>query len=406
MAVTRAAVILAIAGCLGVGIYGTHINGAKNGFFAALGRCAGRGTSPETFYFPGGPEPFTWTYTGVPAIDGQLRVLVAFFTAVLDGEKSWDVVASYWSLMFQFAAGWTLLSIEGLREGNRGRVVSWIGTMGVVVQNAAYTVAAPVYLITHLLTSPTASSSSLKASSLVIDPTAAKILPTCALLAFFVPGIAMTLPSPSVLSPSAHYGWIAAWQAFPIWQALLLFVLRPVLAPLFKFSSHTDWRKTTRSAYQFALELSVVGHLGLLAVAVTPPTVVPSSGWAAPWLSTMLKEVDFSRAFVPTSLTDPPSVMEELGKLVDRVPAGWLAPLAKHFLQWDVYSANAAVLIWAAFLYSRAAGLSTARTSPGTVFIKACGWFVVGGPTAAAAILLRERDDAVVENEVGKGKKV
>lgn len=121
--IARAGAILGLAACLAVGFYGTHVNGAQNGFYATLTKIAGK--SAEDLYIPGGPSPYTYTYTGVGAIDQQLRVLVGFFGSFVHGDSTWPIAIASRYLTLQFCAGWTLLSLEGLRNGNRGRSVSW-----------------------------------------------------------------------------------------------------------------------------------------------------------------------------------------------------------------------------------------------------------------------------------------
>lgn len=118
----RALVLVLLAACGIAGGYGTMVAGFKNGFFEAITNCAQEATIP---YIPGGPAPFTTQYTGIAALDNRLVFLVAFFAALIDGEKGWEVTLSFWYLMAQLWAGWTLLSLEGLRNGNKGRAVSW-----------------------------------------------------------------------------------------------------------------------------------------------------------------------------------------------------------------------------------------------------------------------------------------
>lgn len=121
----RALTIALLLACSAVGFYATLLTGAQNGLFAAIGKAVGRDTSPKLKHFPGGPTPYNFAYTGFAAIDDQLSTLIAFFVLILDGPKTLDTVWVSRYLTTQFFAGWVLLSLEGLREGNRGRVVSW-----------------------------------------------------------------------------------------------------------------------------------------------------------------------------------------------------------------------------------------------------------------------------------------
>lgn len=123
---TTALRILAISILISLSAFGAYCTfgaAAKNGLFAAITKASGPNAEPK--YFPGGPVPYKTTYTGIAALDDKLVTLIAVFTAILDGPKTEDVswVSRY--LMLQFLAGWTLISLEGLRQGNRGRIVSW-----------------------------------------------------------------------------------------------------------------------------------------------------------------------------------------------------------------------------------------------------------------------------------------
>lgn len=120
---SRAATVAVLAACSIFGAYGTFGAGIQNGLFDSITKSSGCGVKDK--YLLGGPAPYKTTYTGFAAVDSPLTTMIAFFTYIIDGPKTWDVVLVYWYLMAQFCAGWTLLSLEGLRKGNRGRIVSW-----------------------------------------------------------------------------------------------------------------------------------------------------------------------------------------------------------------------------------------------------------------------------------------
>lgn len=118
----RAIVPPLIAVCGLVGGYAGMYQITKNGFGESLADTAGRATDP---YIAGGVHPFKNSYTGIPAVDAQLLVLVSFFAYMLDTPQSWAVTASFWYLLVQFFAACCLLFLEGLRRGNAGRLVTW-----------------------------------------------------------------------------------------------------------------------------------------------------------------------------------------------------------------------------------------------------------------------------------------
>ena len=72
---------------------------------------------------PGTKFPLKLAYTGISAVDGQLVKLALFFWPVIDGSVP---SASMQGLHFggQIVAAWGLMLVEGMRFGNRGRLVS------------------------------------------------------------------------------------------------------------------------------------------------------------------------------------------------------------------------------------------------------------------------------------------
>jgi hypothetical protein len=62
-------------------------------------------------------------YTGLKALDRQLTVLVAFFAPVVDFKNPALNLFAIWGLG-QFGAVWTLMVMESMRMGNKGKAVS------------------------------------------------------------------------------------------------------------------------------------------------------------------------------------------------------------------------------------------------------------------------------------------
>lgn len=269
------------------------------------------------------------------------------------------------------------------------------------MQLISYTIAGPIYFITSLFTSPVASASDVNA--LAVNEGEMAVLPLCITMAFLVPAFMMGLPSPQVIPQAEHQNWMATWQVFPILQTNLMFFLKSLVGSSGAGSEGNSNRVTmarkpagASPVYKFTMGLCVVAQMGFLAIALTPPTALPANLEASyPWLLAMLKEVNIGSA-IPRVLWDPPSVDVEG---LEKIWMAWLAPLAKHFLQWDVYSGNFALLTWAAYQYW-AAGVGGGKR-----FVKALGWLAVGGPVATAAFLLWERDEAVVERDDDRGRR-
>lgn len=75
--------------------------------------------------FPGAPKPVFRSFTGVQVLDGALAVLVAYFSALFDGDVAPQFnIYGFWAF-WQFVPLSVLVVLEGLRAGNRGRLVGW-----------------------------------------------------------------------------------------------------------------------------------------------------------------------------------------------------------------------------------------------------------------------------------------
>lgn len=73
---------------------------------------------------------FTTRITGVDAIDDLINTLLEFFSQGLRSNpdlKGIDLEAllAFVYLAAQFGGAWYLIALEGLRQGNKGTVLSW-----------------------------------------------------------------------------------------------------------------------------------------------------------------------------------------------------------------------------------------------------------------------------------------
>ena len=256
--------------------------------------------------------------------------------------------------------------------------------MGCIWQVVSYTLTAPLYLIMHLLSSPVASASAAAgADAIIADAAEIDLVPTSVVLGLIVPTMLMGLPTPDVVSAATHYNFIALWQIFPLLHSVAFYTLRFVLPS----SSHpTGTRekahlKSVASVYKFALSFAIASQLAGLAVALTPAALVPSQ-WAAPF-----EQVSVWTLLPPFSFSTYPSVTVTGETLRDA-----LAPLTMHFLKFDIYGGNTALLVWSFFLYVGSGPSATVLSA----LLKTVVWTVVGGPIAAAAVLLWARDEVVL----------
>ncbi len=269
--------------------------------------------------------------------------------------------------------------------------------MGILVQNMSYTLTAPLYLGLHLVTSPLAfvsppsSTDTAAAHEIEGGWAGAALLPLANAACFWVPAVMMYLPSPAVVAPAAHYAWDAIWQPFPVTQNALHWLLGRVVPPA-TTKRHSRRRHTSAApVYVYVMALCAASQLPLLAVALTPPDLVPAA--LADWRP-LFADVSFASAFVPYWPSASP-VVDASG---DLIKTDGRAELVRLFFQWDVYCGGAALLIWAFYLLgiagARRSSINSRRNGAVGVLVvlEALLWTLLGGPTAAAAVLLWKRD--------------
>lgn len=368
----------------------------------------------------GAPSPFLSSYSGVAVVDQQLSAMISFFSAIIDGNVSWDVTVFYVWGMAQFAAAWTVLVLEAKRAGNRGRLVSWIGTVGLVFQNLTWTFTIPLYLALHLLTSPVAKLKNGDGEgarrSLFVYLWDLALLPMAVTLTFIVPAIFMSMPRLFDQEAATHYKWIAVWQPFPVATIFALGFLHygcyyalGSLAPVNEENEPTThghgYMVAVRGVYEFALALCGTTHLPIVLLTLMPAAGREFLGHAFPYYAPVFRSLSFSKAFVPYPWYDAPSVDPSTYR------SGDLAVLAQHFLHYDFYVGMLPVLLWSMYLHQR----TVKNPSLDKMLRKAGFWFLVGGPAAATIVLNWDRDAVTevgeeklrkkIEDEIEKRKK-
>lgn len=260
---------------------------------------------------------------------------------------------------------------------------------GLILQNITFAVTIPVYLFIHLLTSPAASSFPGKHASsvLLVSPADLEILPFSIILGYIVPSVLMALPS-SLVSPTLHQQFIALWQPFPLWTALIQWTGKFVYSLLAGGASKSNtsqaaslgasYLSAAKYAYGFVLVFCIITHLPVLAIAVLPPSTFENS--AAELIR--LSQSDVFGVYVPRS----PVLGLKLPSLAEGV---------QNFLVWDLYIGASSILLWATLLYRNATAANANWLSWPKLVIKTLIWTLISGPVGAAAILLWERDTIV-----------
>lgn len=269
-----------------------------------------------------------------------------------------------------------------------------LAVFGFFVQNITFAVTIPIYLFIHVLTSPAASSFPGKYASSVlhVSPVDLWIVPFSITLGYLVPSALMALPAPSVVSPNLHQQFIALWQPFPLWTALIQWTFSSICAlcasnaiPGKGDSLGATYLRAVKYPYIFVIVFCTLTHLPVLAISALPPSFFEN----APAELVRLSKSDLLGVYVP----HPPIYGVKLGGLAEGV---------QNFLVWDLYTGLTSVLLWATLLYRNAtAATGNWLTLPGLI-VKIVVWTLVSGPMGAAAALLWERD-AIVSEKVKKG---
>ncbi|KAI0396889.1 hypothetical protein F5Y17DRAFT_417241 [Xylariaceae sp. FL0594] len=395
----RYVLVPAFVGASFFGLNATLLTLLDNGLGAVLEQVGSGAVSALN----GAPAPFLRSYTGLASLDKALCNMVGFFAAVIDAHDDWEVTLGYAWGMAQFAAAWTLLLLEAKRAGNRGRLVSWIGTVGLLFQNLTWTVVIPLYLALHLVTSPVArigrGDGEKARRSLFVYLWDMALIPMSVTIAFVAPAILMSMPNLFHQTAATHYKWIAAWQPFPAVNVMALGFLHYACYYLLGSLSPTDeeGRPTTpgraymvavRGVYEFALTLCAVTHVPLLLLCVMPEPGREFLRHAFPSYAPIFDSLSL-RTFVPRHWSDAPRVDPSA------YAPGDLAPLAMHVLHYDFYVGTATLLAWAAYL--RQTTVKDASLS--SLLRKMAFWLLATGPAGATIALAWDRDEVVLEGD-------
>ncbi|KAL1620252.1 hypothetical protein SLS56_009744 [Neofusicoccum ribis] len=333
---------------------------------------------PASTTLPGTDVPLTREWTGVDRIDRQLTVLLIFFWQLLDGRYPQATLQGV-HFFGQMGAFWTLMQLEAKREGNNTTI------FGLIYQNISVAITIPIWALLSLLTNPSSTPSTLP-NRLSISSTEARLLPWSMFLGYIIPGIAMAIPSPSLLPTATQQTLITLWQVFPLWVTLSTALLRPFFRPT------TTTPTTTTNPHLFALLLAALPHATTLSLSLT----------------TLLLPSLFAPA--TTASLHPAAVFLPKRSLPGTDPG--LAEATLRFMQWDEAVSTAAAVVWAATIYLRDVRAATKQSSAVGLAVgvmgRMVGWTVVGGPAAAAVALVWARDEVVfgVEREREGRKRV
>ena len=102
-----------------LGFWGTWGIGGRTGFLALIKESLDRPIQ----VLPVVDQPVKHTYTAIPPVDALIRRLNVFLWPAIDG--TWPGLCLVaWEFSGQFSATWMIAGIEGMRAGNKGKLIS------------------------------------------------------------------------------------------------------------------------------------------------------------------------------------------------------------------------------------------------------------------------------------------
>ncbi|KAI1068629.1 hypothetical protein LB507_006148 [Fusarium sp. FIESC RH6] len=362
-----------ILGCALLGGYTSMFTSHQHGFFDAIRVC----NACEKACVLDMTNSMSKRITGFEQVDAMINLLLEFFSQGLrkspDAEGiDLEALVAFVYLAAQFGGAWYLIALEGLRFGNRGTILSWTGTFGIVFQAVTITIIAPVYLTLQLLLSPP----NPRQAHLLVDPADLNFLPVATIISYVLPTIGLCLPLVFDISREAKFIAVALWQPFPLYQSALQSLWR-MFSGNGDNKGHVDMRhtKALNRAYMFITALTASVHfivIGTIAVS---------------WMG-FVQPLSGHHILALTSIADPPTMA-----LFDPpVSAMESREIVVSFLRWDVYCTCLSMIIWSGYQ------LYAAQRAPSavTIVVEATLLALVGGPIFPALMLLWDRDDIVM----------
>ncbi|QPC80299.1 hypothetical protein HYE68_011051 [Fusarium pseudograminearum] len=372
-------IVSLILGCALLGGYASMFTSHSHGFFDTLRVC---NTGAEACIL-NMTDSVSRPITGIESVDAAMNLLLEFFSQGLQKDpdiKGMDLEAliAFVYLAAQFGGAWYIIALEGLRFGNKGTILSWTGTFGIVFQAVTITIIAPIYLTIQLLLSP----STPQQANLLADPTDLSFLPAATIISYVVPSIGLCLPLVFDISREAKFIAVALWQPFPLYQSALQYISRlfsGFQGPKSKKNAYIDVRRCRKAldrAYLFITGLTMGVHLFVMGTIFASyiGQVQPVSG---------------HHILSLTSITNPPT----LALLEPSVSVLQSREVVVSFLRWDVYCTCLSMIVWSGYQ------LSVAQKAPNvmvTVF-RVVLLVLIGGPIFPALMFLWKRDDLVIK---------
>ncbi|KAI9716734.1 MAG: hypothetical protein M1828_007540 [Chrysothrix sp. TS-e1954] len=380
------------------------------GYLSTLNFASDNGTASKLLatsqasYLPASSISLSPPKTGIAILDDTyFPAAISFSYSALSGELP---QLSLLSLYFygQGIAIWMLMLLEGFRVGNAWRLVSFVTVFGFAFENLGMGLTVPLFFLLHLATSPISRAPSGESAvevarfktSLLVHPTELAVLPLSVGVGCGIPTVlALTLPAePQVAFWKSSQFWMVVRMFHPALTAvvhlLMSMLSRATVNPANKLGTPDERNKIVasglRQVYRIITAVAMVSHVAVL---------------------TLLAAAEFAPSLFSAHALGFLTVPEVFGPLpfwregIRRRPFT-LAEGGLWFIQWEAFVSGVAVLIWALALnrdalWSRGGVLSYVVTVGKSALVT-----LVAGPSVAAVELLRERDEALLEETQSK----
>ena len=215
-------------------------------------------------------------------------------------------------------------------------------------------------------------------------------LPAVFFLGYLVPSFLMIVPSDHIyISFDLRQIFIAIWQPWPGYVAILLTLVHLIFSPFVKDNNDQTIQgrraslRSLRRVYAFAFGIAAISHL--IAVSISLATYLVPVLFAEPFRTLLL----------PQNVSHTPIPWEFPVPQIENVAQGVHA-----FLRWDYLNGSAATLIWASILYVNGHRYVYGHVGWFGLIVKATLLSVVASPAAAAVELVWERDELVLSKGV------
>ncbi|KAA8642034.1 hypothetical protein EYZ11_006445 [Aspergillus tanneri] len=340
--------------------------------------------SIESKTLPGSNQPLRTTYTGVEKLDELLTALTVFFWPTTDGNNE---ALTLHSLGFSgtFGSAWVLVTLESWRRGNIWTLPAFPAIFGLTAQVLTFAFATPLYCFVQLLSSISVRKPT--PDNIRIPRAVLNAIPFVFIIGYIVPSTLMILPESEHVTADLKQIFIAIWQPWPAYVAILLTIANVLFSPFVSNDYSIEGGRATlralRRVYAFAFANAAISHL--VSWIVSLATV------AAP----ALFEERFRTTLHPLNVYDIPLPWASPALQVQSVGQGVHA-----FLRWDYLIGSAGVLVWAISLYKSAHLSVYGKVGWFGLVVKTALLTVFAGPVGTAVELIWERDELVF-NELG-----